>query len=74
MNNSKPCKRSNGSTRAYFRTREEAEAFAADPANHPVYLGDVVHLCFKGCGFYHLSKPEWLFPEWETLQENAVVN
>jgi len=25
-------------------------------------------------GYWHLSKIPWLFPEWDTLQENAVVN
>jgi len=67
------CKRNNGTYRARFNSREEAEAFAKDPANHPVYLGDVAHLCGK-CGFWHLSRPERLFPEWETLEENATVN
>lgn len=69
---SEPCKRPDGSYRAYFFSREDAEAFAADPANHPVYFGDLAHLC--GCGYWHLSRVEWLFPEWETLQENAVTN
>ena len=55
------CKRSNGTYRAWFKSREEAEAFAKDPVNHPVYLNDVAHLCAK-CGFYHLSKPKWLEP------------
>lgn len=59
---SKPrCKRSTGTERACFRTRAEAEAFAADPAN-PNYHGDVAHLCAK-CDLYHLSRPEWLEPE-----------
>jgi len=56
-----PCKRSNGSTRAYFHTREDAEHFANDPANWPTYKGDIAHLCAK-CDVYHLSKPEWLEP------------
>ena len=67
------CKRRNGTNRAWFRTRGEAEQFAADPANHPVYLGDVAHEC-RICGFWHLSRVSWLFPEWETLHENVVVN
>jgi hypothetical protein len=66
------CKRSNGTERAWFRTREEAEAFAQLPAN-PAYDGDIARLCAK-CGFWHLSKISWLFPEWDTLHENTVVN
>ena len=69
----KHCKRSNGIDRAWFRTKKQAEAFAQDPANHPVYLGDVAHKC-QICGFWHLSRPEWLFPEWGTLEESATVN
>jgi len=53
------CKRKDGSLRAWFRSQAEAEAFAADPANHPVYLGDQAHLCER-CGFWHLSRAEWL--------------
>ena len=67
------CLRSNGTERKWFRTREAAEKFAADPKNHPVYLGDVAHVSGK-CGFWHLSRPERLFPECETLEENATVN
>jgi hypothetical protein len=52
----------NGTERAWFRTREEAERFKADPANWPTYQGDIAHLCGK-CGLYHLSRPEWLEPE-----------
>ena len=48
------CKRTIGTERAWFRTREEAEAFAQLPAN-PAYRGDIAHLCAK-CGFWHLSK------------------
>lgn len=56
------CARANGSRlRAWFTSKAEAEAFAADPANHPVYLGDVAHLC-PVCEFWHLSRPEWLKP------------
>jgi hypothetical protein len=69
-----PCHRKSGSFRAYFATREDAEKFAADPANHPGYLGDVAHLCAK-CGFWHLSRPEWLAPRWDDLTSaNVVVN
>jgi hypothetical protein len=55
------CLRSSGTERAWFFNREEAERFAASPAN-PAYKGDVAHECVK-CGFYHLSKPSWLEPE-----------
>jgi hypothetical protein len=54
------CKRPSGTERAWFRTRKEAEAFAADPAN-PAYLGDLPALCAR-CNFYHLNRPEWLEP------------
>ncbi len=68
-----PCRRQSGSFRAYFYAREEAEVFAADPANWPTYQGDVAHEC-RMCGFWHLSKVSWLFPEWETMHENTIVN
>jgi hypothetical protein len=55
------CLRRNGTERAWFFTREEAERFAESPAN-PAYQGDVAHRCPK-CGFYHLSRPEWLKPK-----------
>lgn len=54
------CKRSNGTERAWFRTRKEAEVFAADPAN-PAYHGDIPALCVR-CDLYHLNRPEWLEP------------
>jgi len=57
----KPCLRRNGTPRAYFFNREEAERFAASPAN-PAYKGAIAHECVK-CGFYHLSKPSWLQPQ-----------
>jgi hypothetical protein len=57
-----PCLRSTGQPRAYFKSREAAEAFARAPEN-PDYWGDVAHECFR-CGFFHLSRPEWLTPEW----------
>jgi hypothetical protein len=49
-----PCRRPSGNFRAYFSTRAEAEAFAADSANWPVYKGDIAHLCGK-CGRWHQS-------------------
>src|SRR6266576_6863348 len=54
------CLRSNGTERKWFRTREAAEKFGADPKNHPVYLLDVAHVCGT-CGFRHLSRPEFFF-------------
>ena len=71
MNNHKPCKRSDGSLRAHFLTKDEAEAFAADPANHPAYLGDLAHECLI-CGWFHLSKVEWLVPSW--VVHSTAVN
>lgn len=56
-----PCRRSSGSLRAHFPSKEAAEAFANDPANWPVYKGDIAHLCHK-CGYWHLSRIEWLIP------------
>jgi hypothetical protein len=56
-----PCKRRSGSYRAYFATKEEAEAFAANPANTN-YHGDIAHRCGK-CGRWHLSRIESLVPE-----------
>ena len=55
------CKRIDGTLRAWFHTRAEAEAFEADPANVS-YHGDVAHLC-QHCGYWHLSRPEWLVAE-----------
>jgi hypothetical protein len=54
------CKRPSGTERASFRTREEAEVFAADPAN-PGYHEDIPSLCAR-CDLYHLNRPEWLDP------------
>jgi hypothetical protein len=64
-----PCKRTTGTYRAWFVTREEAERFAADPAN-TAYHGDIAHLC-AACGYWHLSRPEWLAPEWLTMTTEA---
>jgi hypothetical protein len=55
------CLRTNGTRRAWFLTRQEAERFAASPAN-PAYRGDIAHLCAKS-DHYHLSKPSWLEPQ-----------
>jgi len=64
------CKRPSGTERAYFRTREDAEAFAADPGNVH-YLGDLARLCAR-CDLYHLSKPEWLEPSFSTQDLNFL--
>jgi hypothetical protein len=61
MKQSEPCRRRTGSYRAHFTSREAAETFASDPAN-PAYSGDVAHECVK-CGWWHLSRIEWLVPE-----------
>lgn len=66
------CKRSSGTDRAWFATREAAEAFALDPAN-PAYHSDVVTFCSR-CGFFHLSHPDWLeHLPWETVAKDVVV-
>ena len=53
------CRRSNGTPRAWFATKEEALAFEADPRNVE-YHGDVPVLCMKvGCDGWHLSQPDW---------------
>jgi hypothetical protein len=56
-----PCRRPSGGLRAFFSTKEEAEAFAANPAITD-YHGDIAHRCWK-CGRWHLSRVEWLVPE-----------
>ena len=63
------CRRSNGTLRAWFHSREEAEAFEADPAN-VAYHGDVAHLCDK-CGRWHLSRREWLAQPGDVLVMNG---
>ena len=64
-----PCRRSSGNFRAFFSTKEEAEAFAADPA-HTDYHGDIAHHCGK-CGRWHLSRVEWLVPEFARLMRSV---
>lgn len=54
------CLRDNGTMRSCFNSRAEAEAFGQDPMNVS-YHGDVANLCQR-CGYWHLSKPEWLRP------------
>jgi hypothetical protein len=63
-----PCRRQSGSFRAHFQTRAEAEKFAADPANWPIYKDDIARLCPR-CGWWHLSRFEWMFADWD---ENRV--
>jgi hypothetical protein len=57
-----PCRRITGKFRAHFESREAAEAFASHPANVD-YHGDIAHRCLI-CGWFHLSRPEWLVPHW----------
>ena len=46
--------RANGTLRAWFPTRAEAETSAADPTN-TAYHGDIPVLCLKpGCDGWHL--------------------
>ena len=56
----KPCKRSNGTLRAYFLSREDALNFARDPQNQPMYQPDEVPSLCQQCGFWHLNRLEWL--------------
>jgi hypothetical protein len=51
------CRRTDGSQRAWFATREEAVAFEADLKNWD-YRGDVPVRCTKCLGWY-LSQPSW---------------
>ena len=71
MNEYQPCRRPSGTVRAYFSTREEADAFAHDPANHPTYAGDIAASCAR-CGYYHLNRPKWLEPQF-THQDGALL-
>jgi hypothetical protein len=67
------CKRTNGTERKWFETVEEALAFQK---LHPEgYGADVVTLCPKCGGCFHLSHPDWLpnLP-WETPVSELVVN
>lgn len=65
------CRRASGSLRAWFDTRDDAEAFAADSAN-TAYHGDVPVLCLnRNCGGWHLSQPHW--PD-ARAAANAIVN
>lgn len=67
----KRCRRANGTLRAWFPTRAEAETFAADPAN-TAYHGDVPVLCLNPrCDGWHLSQPHW--PDAQA-EANASVN
>ena len=65
-----PCKRSDGTNRAFFETAEDAVTFRSQ---HPTTYGeDEVRFCTR-CGHFHLSHPTWV-KSWETLIENVVVN
>jgi hypothetical protein len=63
------CKRSNGTERAWFHTRETAEAFAEDSKNSQ-YHGDIAHECPFGCG-WHLSRPEWIAQPGDVITMNS---
>ena len=57
-----PCKRTTGSYRAYFSSKEEAKSVLLRTPRNTAYHGDIAHLCGK-CGYWHLSRAEWLVPE-----------
>ena len=59
MQAKRECRRENGTLRARFRSRAEAEEFAQDPKNWPIYRGDMAHYC-DVCGYWHLSRPSWI--------------
>lgn len=65
------CRRSNGTLRAWFHTKEEAEDFAADPVNWPTYKGDIPALC-KVCGYWHLNRPEWIAEPGDVIVINGA--
>ena len=67
------CKRTDGTSRAYFHTKEEADAFANDPVN-VAYHGDVTTFC-AACGFFHLSRLDWLeHLPFETVATKRTIN
>jgi hypothetical protein len=50
---------SDGKPRAWFASKEEAEAFSVSAVN-TAYHGDVPVLCMRiGCDGWHLSQPGW---------------
>jgi hypothetical protein len=49
------CKRTDGSLRAWFPSKQAAQDFAEIT---PGYGGDIPHLCV--CGFWHCARPSWL--------------
>jgi hypothetical protein len=67
-----PCKRSDGSLRAFFKSAEQAEEFKVRPENITIYGEDEVRFCTR-CGFFHLSHPTWVKP-WEIAASETRVN
>ncbi len=53
------CKRKNGTLRAAFSTKSEAEAFAADWRNVDYHADIPVQCVEPGCGQWHLSQFWW---------------
>ena len=53
------CRRSDGSLRGFWLSREQAEKFAQDPENTS-YHGDIVVGPCGMCGAFHCSRPEWV--------------
>jgi hypothetical protein len=53
------CRRSDGSLRGFWLSREQAEKFAQDPKNTS-YRGDIVVGPCGMCGAFHCSRPAWV--------------
>ncbi len=53
------CRRSDGTLRGFWLSREQAEKFAQDPMNTS-YHGDIVVGPCGMCGAFHCSRPEWV--------------
>jgi len=54
------CLRRDGTTRKWFTSVAEAQAFLADPRRSAAYDADEIPLWCTGCGFVHVVKPEWI--------------
>ncbi len=72
-NSHPPCLRGDGSLRAWFSTVESALDF--QKRFPETYGADVITLCSKCGGRFHLSSPDWLpFLPWETEVSKLKVN
>jgi hypothetical protein len=65
------CYRRDGSLRAFWFSRKEAEAFVADPRNVS-YQGDIVTGPCPSCGAWHASRPEWLLNTNVSLEDDPI--